>query len=275
MLIVGGGIWNDRVVITSFNYRHRAGEVDDIYYTIAMKRYRAPVVTTSPNPDALWDRRSSKDPRSPGAGIPTEPTPDPADAQPLEIPVNTDPPPPADVWQGPVLPGRASIVTIESDGLVLGNPASDIRGGGQPHGVISETFTEVVARFSKVGPNTMSVMLNSPWVIDDGYNPYTSMLQIGHQVKYYKEQPDTAGKPTVLAPSTGAEAVAQAIARGAVGVSEEIARAWEVANNAVRPPDWFTKQIGDWDLNYRPPNTVAPPQVPTNTPQNRPGYGRR
>ncbi len=291
MLLVGGGIWNDRVVITNFNYRHRAGEIFDIYYTITLKRYRAPIVTTSVNPDASRDRWY-KDPRRPGAaegeGIGPElgapPTgnldqdfppgslPD-AGANPNQVelvPVPPDTVP--DLGLRPPSGTRDGLITIET-GKVLGQPAKDIRQPGGPSAAFSETFTQVVARLSKEGPNDMAGMLAlNQWVSDNNYNPYTSQLPVGSGVRYYKESPVGAGTATSLSP-VGAVVTAGAIGDAVSVVSEAAAKAWEQANNALRPPDWFTKPIVDWDLNYRPDPSTVTPGVPVNVPRETPRQG--
>lgn len=275
MLLVGGGIWNDQVVITNFNYRHKAGEVDDIYYTISCKRYRAPVVTTSPAPESVKDRWP-KDPRRPGGGIegpsgqPSEGVTTPAEEPPEQlIPVEPDPPPPPDPGVAARNGGadRPALITVEET-VVLGQPAKDIRQPGGPTPAWSETFQDVVFRLAKEGPNTMETMLNmNKWVTDNGYHPYTTQLQPGSGVKYFKEHPVTAGKATSMSPV------------GAVQTTEAIAKAWEDLNNAIRPPDWLTKPLVDWpkipNLNERPdPSTVAP-QAPVNTPVQSPQGGIR
>jgi hypothetical protein len=219
MLLVGGGIWNDQVVITNFTYRHKAGEVDDIYYTIALKRYRAPIVTTSPAPDSVKDRWP-KDPRRPGGGIEV-PTGSPADGvvTPAEEPpsdllvtVEPDPPPPAVTRdEGPsVSPGREVLITIEETTIqpfnVAGMKANDyfegqekeIAPGPKPQ-LPGETFQQAVFRLSKLGPNEMQGMLGlNKWVTDNNYDPYSSHLPIGAGVRYYKETPVATSKPLVI-----------------------------------------------------------------------------
>jgi hypothetical protein len=296
MLLVGGGIWNDQVVITNFNYRHKAGEVDDIYYTISMKRYRAPVVTTSPASESVKDRWP-KDPRRPGGGIEgpgpgvgssdegvTTPAEDPNQG---EVKIETDPPPAVVPDPGVTARNggadRPSLVTVEST-VVLGQPAKGIRDPGGPSDAWSETFQDVVHRLAKEGPNTMETMLNmNKWVTDNGYDPRTTQLQPGWGVKYFKEHPVTSGKPNVLSP-VGAEQTIGAIGETVEDVAkktgtaaEAIAKAWEDLNNAIRPPDWLTKPLVDWpNLNYRPdPSTVVSGGVPVNTPVERPQGGIR
>ena len=217
MLLVGGGIWNDRVVITNFNYRHRAGEIFDIYYTITMKRYRAPIVSTSPNPDSLWDRWY-KDPRHPGAppgsaispgtgnldqDFPSGSLPSPADANPDQVVIDLTPVPPGAPDVGLATPPgvRDALITIET-ATVQGQPAKDIRQPGGPSAAFSETFQQVVFRLAKEGPNDMAGLLGlNQWVSDNNYNPYTSMLPIGSGVRYYKETPVSAAKPTTMTTS--------------------------------------------------------------------------
>jgi hypothetical protein len=200
MLIVGGGIWNDQIVITNFNYRHKAGEIDDIYYTISCKRYRAPVVSTSPNPDAGKDRWY-KDPRRPGGGIDsTDLTPQQEGAPPVQDPspeaVTVEPDP--DVPPPFIGPQRNTTITIETD-TIKGQPAKGIRDPGGPHAAFSETFQDAVFRLAKSGPNTMASMLElNQWVTDNNYNPYTSQLPVGSGVKYYKDIPVTAGPTTTM-----------------------------------------------------------------------------
>jgi hypothetical protein len=281
MLLVGGGIWNDRVVITNFTYRHKAGEVDDIYYTIALKRYRAPIVTTSPAPDSVKDRWP-KDPRRPGGGI-EAPTGSPADGvvtpaeEPSDLLVTVEPDPPAPGQVPPndtVNPGvanRNSLITIETT-TVLGQPAK----ADQKLPAFSETFQDVVFRLAKEGPNTLENMLPlNQWVTDNGYNTRTSQLPVGSGVRYYKETPQTAGNPTVLSPS-GAVQTGAAIVEGVGTMTEAIAKAWEDINNAIRPPDWLTKPIDLWPLLSagRPdPSTVVSGGVPTNKPIEVPRQG--
>jgi hypothetical protein len=228
MLVVGGGIWNERVVITNFNYRHKAGEVDDIYYSISLKRYRAPVVTTSANPESVKDRWY-KDPR--GTGVQTDtPTPSgtpdsnvPQDPNPIEIPVEPDPPPPAPVTrdEGPAVAPegtREALITIETDVIrpfnVAGMKVYDYYSGQEqeiaPAGpapqIPGETFQQAMTRLSKQGPNDVAggLALNK-WVTDNNYNPYTSHLPIGAGVRYYKENPVAVSKPIVITrPNIGA-----------------------------------------------------------------------
>lgn len=201
MLIVGGGIWTDQVVITNFNYRHKAGELFDIYYTISMKRYRAPVVSTSPNPDSTKDRWY-KDPRQPGGGVeqPGTPTqePDPTeDPNPNVVPVV--PEPPNDIVN-PGVPGRNSLITIETDVIrpipyIIGSSTTEFPG---------ETFWEAQMRLSVEGPNDFDSMLAlNKWVTDNNYDPHTTRLHPGEQIRYYKESPvDVSGK-TRIDPAAG------------------------------------------------------------------------
>ncbi|HEY1247447.1 MAG TPA: hypothetical protein VGE97_00525 [Nitrososphaera sp.] len=200
MLIVGGGIWSDQVVITNFNYRHKAGEIDDIYYTISMKRYRAPIVSTSPNPESIKDRWY-KDPRQPGGGVdvtpPTQEGEPPADPNPAEVPVVPEPP---NDQVNPGVPGRNSLITIETDVVrsMVGIPRF---GGSQEFG---ETFALVVERLRGEGPNDMDSMLAlNKWVTDNGYNPSTSNLPVGAGVRYYKETPVTRSPGTIIEPHEG------------------------------------------------------------------------
>lgn len=257
MLIVGGGIWNDQVVITNFNYRHKAGEVFDIYYTISLKRYRAPVVSTNPNPDALWDRRSAKDPRAPArpstelaplGQIPTDLNEGAVDVVPDEAP---------GTLIGPPAPGtRGSLTSLETDGKVLGQPAKDIRQPGGPTPAWSETFQQVVARFSKVGPNTMEKMLElNPWVIDNNYNPYTTQLPVGAGVNYLKDNPVSAAKPTIITDAGAGEFLRS--------IDEALAE----------PKRAF--QTYDPSELLRRGRLIGPPApgVPANTPQNIPEQG--
>ena len=259
MLVVGGGIWNDRVVITNFNYRHRAGEIFDIYYTISLKRYRAPVVTTTVNPAALKDiwvhdpRRSGGGVDS-GAGTPSE-TP-PGEGNSNEIPVEADPPPGnLDTDFPPGSLPRESLNTIETT-TVLGQPAKGIRDPGGPSPAFSETFQQVVARVAKEGPNDMSGMLAlNQWVSDNNYNPYTSMLPVGSGVRFYKEKPVSAAQPTTM-------------------TSGSLSGAYPYGS--VRPPG-TAPNVPVWpNLNARPdPSTVVTGGVPTNTPVERPSSGIR
>lgn len=190
MLIVGGGIWSDQVVITNFNYRHKAGEIFDIYYTISMKRYRAPIVSTSPNPDSIKDRWY-KDPRQPGGGVeqpaaPAQEGEPPADPNPALVPVV--PEPPNDIVN-PGIPGRNSLITVETDTV---RPIPTIPRLGGPQEFPGETFYMVVERLKGEGPNDMDSMLAlNKWVTDNGYDPNTSNLVIGSGVRYYKESPVT------------------------------------------------------------------------------------
>jgi hypothetical protein len=203
-LIVGGGIWNDQVVITSFNYRHKAGEPFDIYYSITLKRYRAPVVTTAPNPDALSDRWY-KDPRHPGAAAtpPDEATAPVEPANPEAVDVTPDPPPvtvPFDQAPSVSPTGRESLITKEVDTIrPTGISGVNIQGlniqglnieGANIPVEQGETFEQAVGRLSKAGPNTIENMLPiNQWVTDNGYNIYTSPLPVGAGVYYFKETP--------------------------------------------------------------------------------------
>jgi len=274
MLIVGGGLWNDRVVITNFNYRHRAGEIFDIYYTISLKRYRAPVVTTSPNPAAQHDVWVH-DPRSPGtAGGGVERVPGNLDVDfppgslpnPDQVPVVPDAPPPS-ATDNDYPPGslpRASLVTIESDGKVLGQPAKGIRDPGGPSPAWTETFQQVVVRFSKVGPNTMADMLAlNQWVIDNNYNPYTTQLPAGSGIRYYKEKPVSAAEPTVIGPPGPASAYPTPTPNTTGSTTNPIPVGPRVG---TRVPN----------LNERPDSTtVVPGGVPITKPPELPGGGIR
>jgi hypothetical protein len=228
MLVVGGGIWNDQVVITNFNYRHKAGEIFDIYYTISMKRYRAPIVTTSPNPDSEKDRWP-KDPRKPGAttdsGVAVE-IPDNTDPNPAEVPVVPDTPttPPTDHTGG-----RDSLIHIETT-LVVEEPLNlqhvdpnigyiDPNDPNLPdeYRHPGETLSQVMGRVNSKGPNDMSTLLAlNQWVLDNHYDPYTSPLKVGSGVRYYSEQPVSAAKPTVIDQAvTAVEGAATAVAGAA------------------------------------------------------------
>ena len=265
MLIVGGGIWNDQVVITNFNYRHKAGEVDDIYYTISCKRYRAPVVSTSPNPDAGKDRWY-KDPRRPGGGIdpveveqPQTGAPPVTDPNENVVPVEagTPSPPPNDTIN-PGTSARSALVTIETD-TIKGQPAKGIRDPGGPHAAFSETFQDAVFRLAKSGPNTMENMLElNQWVTDNNYNPYTSQLPVGSGVRYYKDTPVTAGKPTIIGPTAvpgypGSEGFPKVTGTDLTGSA--------------------AAALGGF-LNQRPDPSTVTPSVPSNTPVERPAPGQ-
>jgi len=262
MLLVGGGIWNDQVVITNFNYRHKAGEIDDIYYTITLKRYRAPVVSTSPNPDSLKDRWY-KDPRQGDTGTATPSGTDPG---------TSESPPPEDANPDAVIPlpdpvvvppedhtgGRDSMISIETT-TVLGQPKKDIRQPGGPHEAFSETFAQVVARVSSKGPNDMAAMLAlNQWVTDNEYNPYTSQLPVGSGVRYYLQQPAASAPTTTLQPST----------------STSLSGAYPGGYLYPPKPPEGTPSHGSpietaWDwLNQRPDPSTVQPQ--TNVPANKP-----
>ena len=208
MLIVGGGIWTDQVVITNFNYRHKAGEIDDIYYTISMKRYRAPVVSTSINPDAVKDTGWPKDPRGtdqPAVPIPTPAAPvedNPAAVEVVPDPVATTPP-------SDHTGGRDSTMTIETT-LVLEEPLNrqtvipgigyvDINDPDLPdeYKHPGETLAQVMGRVNSKGPNDIQTLLAlNQWVTDNNYDPYTSPLKVGSGVRYYQNKPAAAGPTT-------------------------------------------------------------------------------
>jgi hypothetical protein len=211
MLIVGGGIWQERVVITNFNYRHKAGEVFDIYYTISMKRYRAPVVTTSANPDSIKDRWY-KDPRAPGTGVeqgpPTQEGEPPAEANPNEIVVGQEPP--NDIVN-PGVAGRNSLISVETTTVqeeplnrktvIPGIGYVDINDPDLPdeYKHPGETLAQVMGRINSKGPNDMAGLLKlNQWVTDNNYDPYTSPLKVGDGVRYYLETPVSVAKPTVI-----------------------------------------------------------------------------
>lgn len=272
MLLVGGGLWNDRVVITNFNYRHRAGEIFDIYYTITLKRYRAPIVTTSINPDTIKDRWY-KDPRYPGGqtitDAPVQEGAAPEEDNPNSIPIEPDSPPAGNLdtdFPPGSLPGRGTIITIETS-QVLGQPAKTIRDPGGPAAKQSETFTQVVARLSKEGPNDMASMLAlNQWVSDNNYNPYTTMLPIGSGVRYYKEHPVSAAKPTTIKP----------IVSGSLSGAYPSGALYPPGTDRSQQPALrgsFGDLLGQLGGALNPPrldpSTVAP-HVPTNTPQERP-----
>jgi hypothetical protein len=230
-LIVGGTIWNERVVITNFTWRAKAGEIGDIYYHIAFKRYRAPVITTVPNPDALWDRWY-KDPRSPqnatGGQDNKVPTSSDSLTDPLGtrgtvdpnlnmVPVVPDPPATVAFDEGPAIAERNLLVTIESttvqnsvyrlsrqlssDEVEIAPPAP-----GTVSRQTGETLREVSERVSQLGPNDLQSLLKiNQWVTDNGYDPYTTELPLGAGVRYYKETPVTVSNPLItIRPNIGA-----------------------------------------------------------------------
>jgi hypothetical protein len=232
MLIVGGGIWTDQVVITNFNYRHKAGEIDDIYYTISLKRYRAPVVSTSINPDAVKDTGWPKDPR--GTDQPAVPIPTPAapvEDNPAAVPVVSDPvatTPPSDHTGG-----RDATLTVETT-LVLEEPLNrqtvipdigyvDINDPDLPdeYKHPGETLAQVRGRVNSKGPNDIQTLLAlNQWVTDNNYDPYTSPLKVGSGVRYYQTKPVAAGAPTTIEPQSDPNptgAVGAGLSTGPVG----------------------------------------------------------
>lgn len=269
-LVVGGGIWNDQVVITSFNYRHRAGEPFDIYYSITMKRYRAPVVTTAPNPDALSDRHYN-DPRGPaaqGGGPPAATEPDTTGNNPADVPIVPDPTPvtvPFDQAPSVSPTGRESLITKEVDtirptGIVgvnvqgLNIQGLNIQGANVPVEQ-GETFEQAVGRLSKEGPNTVLNMLPiNQWVVDNNYNIYSSPLPIGAGVWYYKETPVTVSPPLTIVKSDD----------GVVYPQNQPApvTVWDTPG-APKPP----ATVWDKPGAKPPPPTVWAPRPATNVPR--------
>jgi hypothetical protein len=232
-LVVGGGIWNERVVITNFTYRHKSGEPLDVYYSIALKRYRAPIVTTSPNPDSVKDRWY-KDPRAP---IIAPATPlseqyrdkwgsDGTQLNQVALPVE-DPYVSVTHDEGPAVApagSRESLISLEygaPDGVVRAFNTAGMHvyegqqalEGEEPQiaprkvpQIPGETFVQVSERLKKIGPNDLDALLAlNPWVTDNNYDPKTSHLPIGSGVKFYKENPVNVGGPVVIVtPNIGA-----------------------------------------------------------------------
>lgn len=211
MLVVGGGMWNDRVVITNFKYMHQAGEPFDIHYSISFKRYRAPIVTTAVNPDTEKDRWY-KDPRFPGQSAPLPTVGSAAvDANPEMVAIVPDAPlvlraPDADE-RGYPNTGRAAIITVETTTVQFNSmhnpslPAEALIEAGLTPPAEGETTQELSLRLSKLGPNDVNNLLKlNRWITDNNYDPYTSRLIVGSGVKYYKEQPVTAAQPTKMTP---------------------------------------------------------------------------
>lgn len=277
MLIVGGGIWQDQVVITNFNYRHRAGEIFDIYYTISLKRYRAPIVTTSPNPDSTKDRWP-KDPRRPGDGATTAPveTP-PEDANPAAVEVVPDPgpaqPPPPDHTGGRDSQTSVEVTTVQEEPLnrqtvIPGIGYVDINDPDLPdeYKHPGETFMQVTARVSGLGPNDLQSMLAlNQWVTDNNYDPYTSPLKVGSGVRYYSSKPATAAKPTVIedqpvvTDGTGPVGQGQQLGPGNTGSSN-------TGNTIGAPGNTGPGQTG----SSKTGNTIG---MPKNTPVETPRQG--
>jgi len=221
MLVVGGSIWNDQVVITNFSYKHQAGEPHDIYYSISLKRYRAPTVTTAANPGDVW----LDDPRKPvvkdAEGIPTVGS----DPNGNEVPITVEPATPLPDDQ-PFAPGnRITSILIEDTTVQQskkdwippsrfnpnpGPPPVIVPGppGTPPVGPPSrfnpnpgtpvfrgETALEVSERLKPLGPNELGTLLIlNRWITDNGYDPYSTPLNIGEGIKYYHEYPPTAAQ---------------------------------------------------------------------------------